>query len=114
MLGHRATRAHDSFLLTNGGQVEGTLVNTTENPRTKYVIKTNSGGEITLDRNQVAEMHRTKPAELNYIKLRPQYPDTVEGQWALAELCRTTQLQEERVRHLDVLLSSIPTTTKLD
>jgi hypothetical protein len=98
----------DSFVLTNGGLVEGTLVNTTENPRTKYVIKTNSGGEVTLDRNQVAEMHRTKPAEINYIKLRPQFPDTVEGQWALAELCRTTQLPEQRVRHLERIIELDP------
>lgn len=98
----------DSFVLSNGGQVEGTLLNTTETPRTKYVIRVNSGGEITLNRNQVAEMRRTRPAELEYTKHRPDYPDTVEGQWALSELCRTMQLHEQRVRHLERVIELDP------
>ncbi|HEY4312247.1 MAG TPA: HEAT repeat domain-containing protein [Pirellulales bacterium] len=107
----RTVRA-DTFVLENGGQVEGTLQNTTENPRTSYVIKTSTGGQITLARDQVAEMRRTKSTEIEYIKHRPDYPDTVEGQMALAELCRTMQLPEQRVRHLERVIELDPDNAK--
>ncbi|HEY1599838.1 MAG TPA: HEAT repeat domain-containing protein [Pirellulales bacterium] len=101
----------DTFLLTNGGQVEGATQNTTETPRTRYVIKT-STGEVTLRRDQVKEVHRTKPSELHYIKLRPQYPDTVEGQLDLATFCRNQQLTEQATRHLERVIELDPENAK--
>jgi len=97
----------DTFFLANGGQLEGDLVNNVENPRTKYVVKT-SGGTITLTRAQVTDVKKSKPAELQYVKLRPQYPDTVEGQWTLAEWCRERQLTEQRVKHLERVIELDP------
>jgi hypothetical protein len=73
------------FVLGNGGQVTGELLNPDESPRKTFIIKTSTGGQITLDRSQVVEVHRPSPEELLYERIRPNYPDTVEGQWALAE-----------------------------
>jgi hypothetical protein len=88
------------FVLNNGGRIEGTLQNPKEAPREKYVIKTAAGGEVELAKDQVKEVIRQNPRELEYEKIKPNYPDTVEGQWALAEWCREQKLTEARKRHL--------------
>ncbi len=96
------------IVLRNGGRIEGTLVNPKEVPREKYVVKTASGGEVTLAKDQVKEVVRQNPRELEYNKIRPQYPDTVEGQWALAEWCREQSLTEARNRHLQRVIELEP------
>ena len=53
-------------------------------------------------------MRRIRQTELDYIKPGPQYPDTVEGQLALARWCRTMQLPEQRVRHLERIIELDP------
>jgi hypothetical protein len=98
----------DTFVLANGGQIDGTIQNTTESPRTRYVIKTSAGGEVTLRRDQVKEVRHTKQVELDYIKLRPDHPDTVEGQMKLAEWCLGKQLPEQRTRHLQRVIELDP------
>jgi hypothetical protein len=90
----------DTFVLKSGGQVEGTLANPQETPREKYVIKLDAGGEIALPRDQVKEILHKRPAEVEYAKIRATYPDTAEGQWALAEWCREQHLTEARKVHL--------------
>ncbi|HEY5315039.1 MAG TPA: HEAT repeat domain-containing protein [Pirellulales bacterium] len=90
----------DTFVLKSGGKVEGTLVNPQETPREKYVIKLDAGGEITLARDQVKDVQRKRPAEVEYDKIRATYPDTAAGQWALAEWCREQHLAEARKVHL--------------
>jgi hypothetical protein len=88
------------LVLTNGGQIEGEILNADEKPRTKYVVKIAAGSQVTLETGQVKEIQHLKPAESEYEKIRPQYPDTVAGQWAIAEWCRERSLSQERKIHL--------------
>jgi len=98
----------DVFLLTGGGRVVGELLNPDETPRETYAVKTESGGQITLLRSQVNEWLRPRPAVVEYEKIRPRHPDTVEGQWALAEWCREHTLLAEREVHLERILELDP------
>ncbi len=91
-----STASADIFLLEGDGQVRGELVNRDQSPRTTYVIKTASGGEITLDAAQVKEVKRQTAAELKYEQIRGKAPDTVDGQWKLAEWCRESRLPKQR------------------
>ena len=96
------------IVLNNGGRIEGTLLNPKEVPREKYVIKTAAGGEVELTKDQVKEVIRQNPRELEYEKIRPKYPDTVEGQWALAQWCLEQKLTEARKRHLQRVVELEP------
>ncbi len=90
----------DVFVLKSGGRISGTRLNREDLPRTTVVIKTQGGGEITLGRDQIAQVISQKPVELQYEKIRPSYPDTVDGHWRLAEWCRENRLNEPRKTHL--------------
>jgi len=98
----------DVFLLTGGGRVVGELLNPDETPRQTYAVETEGGGRVTLSRSQVDEWLRPRPALVEYEKTRPRYPDTVEGQWALAEWCRENTLLSEREVHLERILELAP------
>src|SRR5271169_5664808 len=89
------------LILTNGGRIEGEILNADEKPRTKYVVKIAAGSQVTLQTAQVKEVQHLKPAESEYEKISPTYPDTVAGQWALAEWCREHRLIQERKTHLE-------------
>ncbi|HEX4132387.1 MAG TPA: HEAT repeat domain-containing protein [Pirellulales bacterium] len=97
-----------TFVLASGGQIVGELLNPDESPRTKYVIKATVGGELTFARDQVKEIVRRRPAEIEYEKIRPQYPDTADGQWALAEWCREQTLIGARQKHLQRVIELDP------
>jgi len=96
------------FLLTTGGRVEGELLNPDERPRQRYVIRAPSGVRVTLERSQVKQVLQVRPAREEYEKIRASYPDTVEGQWALAEWCRTRRLLDERKAHLERIIALDP------
>jgi hypothetical protein len=102
-----AARA-DVFLLHSGGQVHGQLVNADQNPRKTYVIKTASGGQVELDAEQVKKVERQNAAELRYDQIRANYPDTVDGQWQLAEWCRDNKLTRQRRTHLARIIELDP------
>ena len=76
------------YVLVGGGRIEGELVNADESPREKYVIKTDGGATVTIVADQVKKVFTPRPNEVEYERIRPTYPDTVDGQWALAEWCR--------------------------
>ncbi|MHB1033033.1 MAG: HEAT repeat domain-containing protein [Pirellulales bacterium] len=97
-----AVRA-DVFVLTNGGQVRGELVNPDESPRRTYVIKTASG-QVTLDKSQVQKVVRPTEQQLAYEQIRGKFPDTVDAHWQLAEWCRENRLPNERKAHLERIL----------
>lgn len=96
------------FLLANGGQIEGTLVNAAEQAPTKYVIRTAAGGEITLAKEQVKRIIPRRPAEIEYEKIRDQYPDTVQGHWELCEWLLKNNLRDIRAFHLKRILELDP------
>ena len=88
------------FILKGGGRVEGKLLNPDQSPRTSYVVKTASGVQITIEADQVKQKLHQNPAEIEYEKIRPGYPDTVEGQWAAAQWCLKNHLVPQRKTHL--------------
>jgi hypothetical protein len=90
----------DVFLLTNGGRIEGELLNPQESPRQTYVIRTAAGAQLTLERSQVKQVLQPRAEELEYDKIQPRYSDTVEGQWALAQWCLQNNLRRQREKHL--------------
>ncbi|MHC4402163.1 MAG: HEAT repeat domain-containing protein [Planctomycetota bacterium] len=98
----------DVFILANGGRVVGELLNPDEVPRQTYIVKTSDGVQISLSPRQVKQRKRVRPEAIEYEKVRPRYPDTVEGQWALAEWCREKTLLTERKVHLERILQLDP------
>jgi len=95
------------FVLDNGGRIEGDILNK-ESPRKRYVIKTTTGAQITLDKAQVTEVIRQSANDIEYEKVRQRYPDTIEGQWGLAEWCRERKLTTLRARHLERIIELDP------
>jgi hypothetical protein len=96
------------FILSSGGRVVGELINRDENPRRQYIIELENGSRMTLDAAQVEQIQRPKAAALEYEKIRADYPDTVAGQWALAEWCREKKLLPQRETHLKRILELDP------
>jgi hypothetical protein len=96
------------FHLANEGTIRGELLNKDEIPRKQYIIATADGGQVTLDRAQVVKVAHERPEELEYERIRPTYPDTVEGQWKLAEWCRENKLGDARKVHLERIIELDP------
>jgi hypothetical protein len=96
------------FVLTSGGRISGELLNRQENPRKQYLVKVAGEGQITLAASQVEHVLNRRPEEEEYDKIRPAYPDTIEGQWALAEWCRQQKLPVERETHLKRIIELDP------
>ena len=96
------------FVLANGGRISGELVNRQESPRKQYIVKVAGEGQITLAASQVEQVLKRRPEEDEYERIRPAYPDTIEGQWALAEWCRQKKLPLERETHLKRIIELDP------
>lgn len=92
--------AADEFLLTSGGRVDGEYLNPDQLPRTTYEMRLASGSKVTFARDQVQEVVRRSPAELEYETLRHQQPDTAEGHMKLAAWCKDNKLTELNKEHL--------------
>ncbi len=101
----------DVFVLSTQGEVRGQLVNRDEEPRTSYVVKTTSGGEVTLAADQVVEVRPQSPAEVKYDRYRADCPDTTKGHWIMSEWCRNNKLYKERDIHLRRILELDPNHT---
>jgi hypothetical protein len=109
MIQAAAPRARaDVFVLAHGGEVVGELQNPEQSPRTTYAIKTPEGVVVTLASSQVKQVLRPKAEEIEYEKIRLQYPDTAEGQWKLAEWCKERKLTAYRKAHLMRVLELDP------
>jgi hypothetical protein len=102
------TARAEVFVLVNGGRVEGEWLNRDEPKRQNYVVRLSSGGKLTLDNAQVKQVVEARPDELEYEKIRPQYPDTAEGQWKLAQWCLEHQLLAQRKTHLQRVIELSP------
>src|SRR5687768_11805617 len=92
--------AADVVVLTTEGRLQGTLLNAQESPRKNYIIQTDSG-QVTLGKEQVREIISQTADELEYERLRFSFPDTVDGQWKIAEWCRERGMSKERTTHLE-------------
>jgi hypothetical protein len=98
----------DIFVLDGQGEVRGELVNADETPRQSYVIKTAGGGQVTLEAAAVKEVKRQSAEEMKYDRFRGEAPDTIDGQWKLAEWCRENRLPKQRRAHLERIIELDP------
>jgi hypothetical protein len=98
----------DSFLLGNGGRVEGKLLNPDESPRRNYVIETIEGGMLTLPNSQIARVVVKSEAERRYEAFAATLPDTVESHRDAARRCETAGLAAQREYHLEQVLRLDP------
>ncbi|HUT09202.1 MAG TPA: HEAT repeat domain-containing protein [Thermoguttaceae bacterium] len=98
----------DVFLLKTGGRVVGELLNPDEVPRKTYAIGLRCGGRITLDQVQVQAVLTQNPDLQQYEQICPRFPDTVEGQWALAQWCQDRGLSTQRKTHLERIIELDP------
>ncbi len=98
----------DVFVLASGGRVEGELLNPEENPREKFAVRVADGATVTLRADQVQQILRSSQEEAEYQRIRPSYPDTIEGQWALAEWCLENRLLDARQQHLQRMIELDP------
>jgi hypothetical protein len=98
----------DVFLLGSGGQVEGEFLNRDEVPRTRYVVRLESGGEIVLPAKAVNNVVVRTDVQRRYEELLPKMPPTVDGHWKMAEWCRERSLEALRETHLREILKLDP------
>jgi len=95
----------DVFRFENGGQIEGRLLNPTENPRIHYEIGLPSGARVLLPSSCVEPPRAPREDRVEYESLRIDAPDTVEGQSAMAAWCTANGLSNEsRAHHQRVLV----------
>ena len=90
----------DVVVLTSGGRVVGQIVPRDPPDPVSITVRLPSGGQVTLSKSQVRQIIRQQPEEMEYEKIRPRYPDTVEGQAALAQWCQEHKLAAQRKKHL--------------
>jgi hypothetical protein len=93
-----------TFLLTNGGQIEGRLLNPDQQPRSAYEIEVAEGGRLVLRADQVQQVLTISDEIRWYQQQRPKVPNTVEGHWEMAEQCRQRNLSAQREHHLNQVL----------
>ncbi len=96
--------AAEIFVLNSGGRVVGELLNPTENPRQRFLVRTPAGSRLMFTPEQVKQVLYVRPEETEYETICPSYGDTVDDQWALAEWCREHQLTDQREKHLERII----------
>lgn len=102
------TALGDTIILKSGARIVGEVVPNENAEKGSITLKTAEGVQVTLNESQIKQWLRQKPAELEYEKIRSRYPDTVEGQWELAEWCRERKLNAQRETHLKRILELDP------
>ena len=94
----------DIFLLNNGGQVEGTLLNPEESPRKAYVVQPCEGGRLVLQADDVDRLVTKSDAETRYEEVLPLVEDSEAGHWEMAKKCEAAGLKEQQEFHLEQVL----------
>lgn len=98
----------ESFLLKNGGQIDGELVNPKRNAADPYEVKTAAGMRVSLGRETVAKVVAVREAELEYERLLPKVLNTSASHWEMAEWCREHGLRAQREQQLQLVISLEP------
>ena len=97
----------DTFVLNNGGRVEGELLNPQESPRESYLVRTTIG-EIEIPMRQVKHVREDSADEAWYAATVAKMPNTAAGNWTMAELCRERRLHDHRRLHLENVIQLDP------
>lgn len=98
----------DVLELTNGGRVEGRLVEDAAADKANYIIELTAGGQLTIPRAQVARIESSSQMQAEYDELARSSPDTVDAHWKLAEWCREHKLRDLSQQHLTRILELDP------
>ena len=98
----------DVLELSNGGRIEGRLVESSDADKESYTVELAGGGRVTIPRSQVARVESKTDLDAEYAKLARRSPDTAEAHWKLAEWCRERKLREQSLRHLERLVELDP------
>ncbi len=96
------------FVLSNGGHVQGQLLNPDQKPRQTYVVRTPSGGTVTLGQDQVDRVLTISEDLAWYHDSLPKVAATVDAHWAMAEACKQRGLKTQRNVHLEEILKLDP------
>ena len=96
------------FVLTNGGQIEGQLLNPDQKPRQTYIVRTRAGGTVTLEQGQVDRVLTISEDLKWYRESLPKVPPTVEGHWTMAEQCKDRGLRTQGEFHLQEIVKLDP------
>jgi hypothetical protein len=103
-----ATAQGAVFVLSNGGRIEGQLLNPDQQPRQTYVVRTPSGGTVTLGQDQVDQVLTISEDLRWYYDALPKVAATVDDHWAMAEACKERGLKTQREFHLNEILKLDP------
>ena len=98
----------ESFLLKSGGRLEGEWLNPKRATADAYEMRTPEGIRLVLNREQVVKVFIKSDLERDYEKLLPRMPNTVEGQWKMAEWCKDAGLKAKREHHLQEVIKAEP------
>jgi hypothetical protein len=96
----------DVLELTNGGRIEGRLVESSGDGA-DYVIEM-AAGRVAIARSQVARAEVTSTAEAEYAAIARESPDSVEAHWKLYQWCDARQLRASAQKHLTRILELDP------
>jgi hypothetical protein len=105
---HCVAARGETFVLKNGGKVEGEWLNADQEPQAVYRIKTASGGQLTLSSDIVEEVIAKSELMRRYEEFLAEVPDTAEGHWDLAQRCQKAGLKTQREFHLRKVLQFDP------
>jgi hypothetical protein len=98
----------DVFHLSNGGRIEGKLLNPDQRPRANYVVKSGLGATLTLAQDQVARVVVKSDMQSRYEARLQTLPDTAEAHFDMARRCKLAKMEEQRVFHLEQVLRLDP------
>jgi hypothetical protein len=109
LLSSGAIASADTFRLRDGGRLSGELLNAEQDPRTTYVVRLESGGEVILNAADVARVEAASPEEVKYRELLNKIPEaTAENHWIMAEWCRRQRMSAEQDFHLQHVIALQP------
>ena len=97
----------DTFFLSNGGRIEGELLNRAETPRKRFVVST-TGGKITLAASQVEHVTQKSEQEQRYEQVAAKMSDSAKDHWHLSQWCLENQLITKRKTHLQRVIELDP------
>ncbi len=98
----------DVFHLSNGGRIEGKLLNPDQRPRANYVVKSGLGATLTLAQDQVARVVVKSDMQSRYEARLQTLPDTAEAHFDMARRCKLAKMEEQRIFHLEQVLRLDP------
>jgi hypothetical protein len=107
-LGSSPSAQAEVFLLRTGGRVEGEWLNPQRGQTEEYLLRNQSGVQLTLAGSAVTRVLTTSNVQKQYDELLHKAPATVDGHWKLAEWCQDAGLAAQRKFHLEQVIKLDP------